>query len=221
MHIHPDSDFSIQKKLDKRFHSTSAFLYDYKTKFQIVKASKQLVKENIGKEAFNQLISLRWGNWALDGGGVKATTKLNFKIDSSATPGIKGHLNDGMKYDWSNIKTHYPWLLDINNHQNINKKNSNILEIPIATFDFFGLTLRADPVNSVLLEKAFDYYYNHADRSERPFVFVVISHSSEATYRNGAPTRVVKSLEEFILHTRKFNDVKFTTLKESYNLTNT
>ena len=216
LHLHPDSDFAIQKKLGRKFNATSAFFYNYDEKLKLIKAAKGLIKENLGGTAAKSLVSFRWGNWALDSGGVKALNKLGFKIDSSATPGIKGHLNDAMKYDWIQVKSHYPWKLSTTDYKAVNHNNSKIMEIPIATFDFFGATLRADPVNSILLNKAFMEYYKKADRSEKPFVFVVITHSSEATMRDGKETQALKDLEDFILLAKKYKDVKFVTLKEAY-----
>ena len=58
-------------------------------KLKIIKAAKGLIEKHLGKPIGKKLISCRWGNWALDSGGVKALDKLGFKIDSSATPGIK------------------------------------------------------------------------------------------------------------------------------------
>ncbi len=217
LHLHPDSDFALQKKLGRKFNATSAFFYNYEEKFKIIKAARELIKENIGKNIEKNLISFRWGNWALDSGGAKALNKLRFKIDSSATPGIKGHLNDTMKYDWSKVKSHYPWKLSTTDYKATNHNNSKITEIPIATFDFFGATLWADPVNSILLNKAFIKYHNKADRSEKPFVFVVITHSSEATMRDGKETQALKDLKNFIVFSKKYKDVKFVTTKEAYS----
>ena len=90
------------------------------------------------------------------------------------------------------------------------------MEIPIATFDFFGVRLRADPVNLVLLNKAFVEYYRQADRSKEPFPFVVVTHSSEATTKDGKITQVLKDLDGFISMAKKYNDVKFVTLREAY-----
>ncbi|MBN4049043.1 polysaccharide deacetylase family protein [archaeon AH-315-M20] len=216
LHSHADSDFSIQKKLSKKFDATSAFFYNYEEKLRIIKAGKELIKENLGNNIAKNLVSFRWGNWALDSGGTKALNKLGFKIDSSATPGIKGHLNDTMKFDWSKVKKHHPWKLSITDYQAINHNNSNIMEIPIATFDFFGLRLRADPVNSVLLNKVFMEYYKKADRSKRPFPFVVMTHSSEATTKDGKFTRALKDLNKFISLAKKYDDVEFVTLREAY-----
>ena len=220
MHLHPDSDLALQEKLGKKLNATSAFFYNYEEKFKIIKASRELIKTHLGKNIERNIISFRWGNWALDSDGVKALNKLGFRIDSSATPGIKGHTNDAMRYDWSKVKMHYPWKLSIEDYQETNHDNSNILEIPIATFDFFGMKLRADPVNSVLLNKAFLEYYNKSDRSEKPFPFVVLTHSSEATMKDGKPTKALKDLEDFINFTKKFPNVRFVTMREAYSIIN-
>ena len=216
LHLHPDSDFSLQKKLGRKFNATSAFFYNYEEKFRIIKAARELIKENLGKNIEKNLISFRWGNWALDTEGAMALDRLGFKIDSSATPGIKGHAHDAMKYDWSRVKKHYPWKLSVKDYEATAHNDSGIMEIPIATFDFFGMTLRADPVNSILLNKAFMEYHRNADRSEKPFVFVVITHSSEATYSDGRPTKALEDLDGFISLAKKHNDVEFCTLYEAY-----
>jgi len=216
LHLHPDSDFAIQKKLSRKFDATSAFFYDYEMKLRIIEAGKELIKEDLGKDVYNNLISFRWGNWALDAGGAKALNKTGFRVDSSAIPGIKGHTHDTMKYDWSKVNRHYPWKLSISNYQTINHNNSNIVEIPIATFDFFGSKMRADPIYSVLLNKAFIEYYKKADRSKKPFPFVVITHSSEAAYPDGKPTMTLKDLDRFISLAKKYNDVEFVGLRDAY-----
>src|SRR3989338_1391278 len=159
LHLHPDSDFALQEKLGRKFSATSAFFYDYGEKLEMIKAAKEIIKENLGKECEKKIVSFRWGNWALDSDGAKALNESGFKIDSSAVPGIRGHINDTMKYDWSSVNRHYPWKLSTANYLATNNSNSNITEIPIATFSFFCLELRADPVNSVLLNKAFIEYY--------------------------------------------------------------
>jgi peptidoglycan/xylan/chitin deacetylase (PgdA/CDA1 family) len=216
LHLHPDSDFAIQEKLSKKFDATSAFFYTYEEKLGIIKTAKELIEKHLGKNIAKKLVSFRWGNWALDTGGVKALQNVKFKIDSSATPGIKGHLNDTMKYDWSKVNRHYPWKLSARDYQAINHNNSKILEIPIATFDFFGIRLRADPINSILLNKAFIEYYRKADRSKKPFPFVVMTHSSEATYNDGKYTKALEDLDRFISLAKKSDDVEFVTLREAY-----
>ncbi|MAE42879.1 hypothetical protein CMO93_03845 [Candidatus Woesearchaeota archaeon] len=220
LHLHPDSDFALQKKLSKKFEATSAFFYGYEEKLEIIKAAKDLVRENLGTASYKKLISFRWGNWALDTGGAKALNKLGFKIDSSAVSGIKGHTHDTMKYDWSIVSRHYPWKLSITDYLATNHNNSKVMEIPIATFDFFGMGMRADPVNSVLLNKAFLEYYEKADRSKKPFPFVVITHSSEAATKDGKVTQTLKDLDRFISLAKKYDDVEFVTLKEANKIIN-
>lgn len=215
LHLHPDSNFALQKRMKNSFKYACAKSYDYETILAMLSNSKYLVEKNLGKKTKDKIISFRWGNWALNTTAVKALQDSGFRIDSSAVPGIKGHLRDHRHYDWSNVRKHYPWRLSLADYQNINSNKSNILEIPIATFNFFGFKLRADPVNSYLLLNAFDYYYENADRSEKPFVFVVMTHSCEAVYKGGGLTKVVDLMEEFLNYVNKFKDVKFLTLKES------
>ena len=210
LHMHPDTDLALQMKLKERFQYTSSKSYDYDKINKFVETSKKLIKDNLNINP----ASFRWGNWALNSDAVKALRDNGFKIDSSATPGIKGHLNDGMHYDWSKVNEHYPWKLSLKDYQNTKIQDSKVLEIPIATFDFMGKTLRADPVYSELLKAAFDYYYKNADRSKKPFVFVVISHSIESTHEDGSATQVIKDTEEFIKHAKQFDDVEFVTIDE-------
>lgn len=217
LHMHPDSDFALQKKLSRKFNATSAFFYKYEDKVKIIKTAIKIIGEHLGKNISKNIISFRWGNWALDSGAARALNTLGFKIDSSATPGIKGHTRDTSKYDWSRVKRHYPWKLSIKDYKKTNHNNSKIMEIPIATFDFFGFTMRADPVNSVLLNKAFTEYYRKADRFKKPFPFVVITHSPEATTKDGGPTRTLNDLDSFISFAKKHPDVKFATLHDIYN----
>lgn len=212
LHLHPDSDLALQKLFGKKFSATSAKFFSYGEINKIVSSGKYLIKKNLGIDA----ISARWGNWGLSNDAVKALQKNGFIIDSSATPQIKGHLNDTMFYDWSNVNEHYPWKLSTKDYQNTSQQDSAVLEIPIATFRFFGINLRADPANSALLLSCFDYYYKNVDRSEKPFVFVVISHSTEAIHKDGTSTKVIKVMEEFLKELKKYSDVRFLTLKESY-----
>lgn len=213
LHLHPDGDQALQMALKEKFKYTSARFYNYDKINKFIKIAKQLIQKNLKINP----TSFRWGNWALNTDAVKALQANGFKIDSSAIPGIKGHLNDGMHYDWSRVKEHYPWKLSLKDYQNTKQQDSEILEIPIATFKFFGATLRADPVYSDLLKAAFDYYHKNADRIKKPFAFVVISHSIEATHKDGSATRVIKDAEDFIKHSTKFNDVEFVTVNGAYN----
>lgn len=214
LHLHPDSDLALQKQLGKKFGATSAKFYSKEEINEIIACSKSLVKKNLGIN----VTSFRWGNWALSTDAVGALQQNKFKIDSSAAPGTKGHKNDGMQYDWSKVYEHYPWALSNTDYTNTKHWNSGIIEIPIATFNFFGFKLRADPANSVLLPASFEYYYNYTDRSKKPFVFVVISHSSEATHESGNTTKVVKSMEEFIINAKKHKETRFLALRDCYSM---
>ncbi|MEK6984309.1 MAG: polysaccharide deacetylase family protein [Nanoarchaeota archaeon] len=212
LHVHPDSDLALQSLLGRSFSATSARFYSENELNDIIKAGKSLIKGHLGVN----VTGIRWGNWALSTKAVIASEKNGFRIDSSATPGIKGHLNDDMFYDWSKVSDHYCWKLSKADYQNTEHKNSRILEIPIATFNFFGLKLRADPANSVLLMSCFDYYYNNANRL-KPFVFVVISHSIEGTHQDGSTTKVIRVMDDFLSYASKFRDVRFSALKNSIN----
>ncbi|MBI3034915.1 polysaccharide deacetylase family protein [Candidatus Woesearchaeota archaeon] len=210
LHMHPDSDLALQSLLGKRFNATSAKFYNEKEINYIIAAGKNLIKKHLKISA----TSFRWGNWALNEDAVKALQKNGFRIDSSATPEIKGHQNDSMAYDWSKVIEHYPWRLSRVDYQDTKHQNSKIVEIPIATFNFFGLKLRADPANSALLAACFDCYYKNAERS-KPFIFVVISHSIEGTHQDGSKTKVIGVMDEFLSHAKKFRDVRFSTLDKA------
>ncbi len=214
LHLHPDSDLALQSAIGKCFQATSAKFYTEKDIDELIYTGKTLIKKHLGINTE----SFRWGNFALNTDAVKSLQKNGFKIDSSAAPSIKGHQNDKMTHDWSKVDKHYTWKLSNLDYQNTVHQNSDVTEIPVSTFNFLGLRLRADPANSSLLLSCFDYYYKNADRSKKPFIFVVISHSSEATQEDGSITKVIKAMEEFLQHSKKFNNVKFLVLKESYNL---
>jgi peptidoglycan/xylan/chitin deacetylase (PgdA/CDA1 family) len=214
LHLHPESDFALQKYMKNNFRHTSARFYDYRTIMAMLSSSRDIIEKNLGRRLSSRIASFRWGNWALDSAAVKALQDTGFRIDSSAVPGMKGHLKEHRQYDWSKALMRYPWKLNSADYQQPGTSASGILEIPIATFTLFGITLRADPVNSHLLLNAFDYYYKYADRSRMPFVFVVMTHSCEAIYEDGTPTKALKTLDEFLRYARSYKDVKFVTLRE-------
>ena len=214
LHLHPDSDFALQKELGKKFDATSTKFYTEKEIEKFVQAGNNIIKRHLKISP----TSFRWGNLALNTHAVKALEKNGFNVDSSATPGIKGHQNDTMFYDWSKPTEHYTWRLSKIDYQNTKHKNTKVVEIPIATFDFLGFKLRADPAFSALISAGFDYYYENADRASKPFVFTVISHSPETTHKDGSNTKVIGIMEEFLGHCKEFEDVKFLTLQDAYKL---
>ena len=80
------------------------------------------------------------------------------------------------------------------------------------------MRIRADPIYSVLLNKAFTEYYQKSDRSKKPFPFVVMTHSSESTLKEGGMTQAVLDLDRFISYAKKYDNVEFVTLKEAYEM---
>jgi hypothetical protein len=200
-HLHPSIDYFLQRKIGKTNRYNSAKFYTKTEIIQMLKAGKEILKEEIGVDA----ISFRWGNWGLDEKSIKLLDEAGFKIDSSAVPGMKGHLRDDRTYNWSKYK---------NRHR---AKIGNIIELPIATFTYFGMNMRADPICLDLLKYAFRKYHRDADRSKEPFTFTVITHSPEATDQNGKATKIIETLADFIDEAKKHDDVRFVTLKEAAN----
>ena len=231
-HLHPDSDQALQEELGESFPATSCFFYDENQIYDFIIASKKIISRHLGKGIGEKITSIRWGNWALNTDGARAIKKAGLLVDSSATPGIKGHLDDGRKFDWSAAKEHYPWPLRTDDYQSTkgnettketnrnerkekSAKQTATLEIPIATFSFIGNTMRADPQYSSILNKAFEQYHENADRSEKPFPFVVITHSCEATSKEGTQTQALLDLEKFIAFAKRKGDAKFSTISNA------
>jgi len=215
LHLHPDSDSALHERIGKKYTKAGARFYSLKEKKKLIIESRKLIAEHLGKNAAAKVKSFRWGNWALDSGAVSALEQCGFSADSSATPGISGHKDDHRFYDWKNVSERHPWWLSKADYQNTAHQNSKILEIPIATFSFLGVPMRADPVNSILLQRAFEIYHKSADRLNKPFVFVVITHSTEATTKDGNGTKTLNDLASFIGFTKGFKDVQFVTLQEA------
>ncbi len=212
LHLHPRKDLALKNELKEELKKTASKFYSEETITNMLNTQRNLIKTHLGEEIEKDIISFRWGNWALSDNAVNSLEKTNFKIDSSAVPGLKGHSKDSRIYDWTHIKTHNPFFLKHN------EQTSNILEIPIATFKFMGKKFRADPfLNSSMLINSLNYYYNNADRSEKPFIFVVITHSSEAIYQTGKKSYVVDNLDKFLKHCSELKDIEFVTLKEAYD----
>lgn len=200
-HLHPKDDEALQKHIERQLKYTGARYYDTKTIERMLLGGRELIKKHLGTKIANDVISFRWANWALPIKKIGLLRKANFNIDCSSCPGIKGHMDDDRFYDWTNLKECFPSIIN------------EITEFPIATFSFLGKKFRADPVFGPLLQKAFKYYYDDVDRSQKPFHFIITTHSCEASYKNGEPTEVVKNLNMFIEEARKYKNVHFKTLR--------
>lgn len=181
LHLHPTSDRATTAALGRAFATPRASDLTRADRALLLTTARRLLEERVGVTP----VSFRWGNWALDPASAREIAEAGFRIDSSAVP----RLRDGRsaRYDWSAIGTRAPWSIA-----------SGLLEVPIATFRLGPAWLRADPLHGPLLENAFDTYRARAPRDEAPFPFVVMTHSTEATYRSGAPTRVVRTLDRFL-----------------------
>lgn len=207
LHLHPRRDTALQKALNKELKYTSARFYSQKDIKKMLIKSRELIKNNLGNNIEKNMVSFRWGNWAIHSNAVGPLIEVGFRFETSVVPGLSGHKKDNRIYDWKNFKTHHPCFID-------NKKS--LLEIPIATFKFLNFKFRADPfLNSSLLINCFKYYYKNADRSTKPFIFVVMTHSSEATTKDGKITYVIDNLRKFINFVSKNKNVCFKTLKEA------
>ncbi len=213
LHMHQNSDNALQDKLKKPLSKAGARYYSTDDQIEMLSASKQLIADNLGPDAAKEVKSFRWGVWSLSTESVSALEKTGFNLDSSAVPGIKGHTSDDMAYDWTKVKTHDPWYMSRTDYQDTKSQDSSILQIPVATFDFLGMK-HANPAWGELLIPVFDQYMRQANRSKKPFVFVVLSHSCEANYENGWPTPIVETMDAFIKHAKQ-NGAQFLTLQEA------
>ncbi len=213
LHPHPDSDKALQQKLGRSFPATSCFFYTQKELARIIIASKQLINEHLGQGIGDAISSIRWGNWALNTEGARAIAKCGLKKDSSATPGIRGHLRDTRKYDWSRSHATHHWPLSTTDYQSTTTNQSPITEIPISTFSFFGIKLRADPLYSELLKQALLSFHG-SSRSARPSTFVVMTHSSEAVMKDGTATQALRDLDEFIGFAKSLPSAAFCTIRD-------
>lgn len=190
LHIHPKEDQALQNNLGTQLRYTSSRFYKKKEIDEIIKAGKELIKENLGNKIFNNLKSFRWANFAADKRVFAILTKNGFRVDSTICSGIMGHLNDDRFFDWRSYKKNVPY------------KIGKIIELPITTFRFFR-TIKAD----------FSYGKLLFNLLKKRGEIVLITHSTEGTYKDGSRTYVVENLEKFIVFSKK-KEVKFATLNE-------
>ncbi len=197
LHLHPTSDRAIAARLGRSFDEGSAVRLSTSEQRLLVDAGKSLLEERLGRA----LDSFRWGNWGLDASAARIVAEAGFRIDSSAVPRI-ADTKRPRRYDWSDCSERRPWAIA-----------PGLQEVPIATFRWLGRWLRADPIYGPLLDACFDLYRERAPRDEAPFPFVVMTHSCEATYRDGSSTRTLADLDRFLARAVTFPDVEVVPLR--------
>jgi len=194
LHLHPTSDRALQARFGRVLLAGHASALDAKDRRRLIDVGRAMLEEIVAAD----LSSFRWGNWALDARSARSVADAGFRFDSSAVPGLRDRKEDPPRFDWSTCRRRSPWELA-----------PNLLELPIATFQLFGTTLRADPLYASLLDAAFDAYLRRAPRREAPFPFVVMTHTTEATHRDGSATETLRDLDRFLARARAFSDVVF------------
>ncbi|HVH41387.1 MAG TPA: polysaccharide deacetylase family protein [Labilithrix sp.] len=190
LHLHPTSDRAISAELGRRFDVPTARELAEPDRLALLTTGKRLLEQNTGVE----ITSFRWGNWALDPASARTVAEAGFRIDSSAVPRLRDRAS---RFDWSGSGERTPWTIA-----------PGLLEVPIATYRLGPTWLRADPLYGPLLHRALELYRARAPRDAAPFPFVVMTHSTEATYRDGSPTRALADLERFLEHALAFDDVR-------------
>lgn len=184
LHVHPSSDAALAQRLGQTFASGSAHELDESDLERLVIAGRALLTELLSPDATLDLV--RWGNWALDDRAARLLAAQGFRIDSSAVPGLRDRKSGGRpRYDWSHERRTAPWELV-----------PGLLEVPIATFRVLGGCFRADPIYGALVTAALKRAASHG--AGAPRVFVVMTHSTEATHEDGSPTRVLSALDELL-----------------------
>jgi peptidoglycan/xylan/chitin deacetylase (PgdA/CDA1 family) len=213
LHLHPTSDRALRRRVGASV-AVEGGGFDDAAKIRLVRAATAMIDEAIGVTP----VSFRWGNWGLDAGGVRALEACAFLVDSSAIPGCGDTRRPrDPRFDWRRARSHAPWRLDRRDHQSTIGDGS-VVEIPIATCRWHGRYWRADPLFAPLLDAMLAHYYEHAPRDRAPFPFVLMTHSSEATTRDGHATRALRDLASFVRAAKRYADVEFVTLREARSL---
>jgi len=202
LHLHPTSDRALAARVGASFAHGSARYLELTEVRRLVIAGRALLTEVLGP-AVPSLVSFRWGNWGLDERAARIVAEAGFDIDSSAVPGMRDRKRaaaapDRPRFDWSARRSMEPWEIA-----------PGLLELPIATFRCLGRLLRADPLYGPLLVAALERY-----RACAP-TFVVMTHSTEATHRDGSPTRALADLDAFLARACSLGDVEIVTLRQA------
>ena len=207
-HLHPRSDHSLEKILGKKLEYTSSKFYTATEIDDMLKAARYLLQDKLGKQTNKEILSFRWGNYGLYQHAYRVLEKNGFTIDSSACPGKSGHISDDKIFDWSKYHSNLPKLL----------KGTRVLEVPVTIFDFFNHTLVANPLYHPWLDIVFDKYLLLNEHLNAPFFFVLLSHSSEATYKNGGSTKIISVMDAFLNRVRRMENVSVITFQEAYKI---
>jgi peptidoglycan/xylan/chitin deacetylase (PgdA/CDA1 family) len=203
LHIHPSSDVALASRVGRSFASGSARYLGAADLEYVVAAGRTLLEEIL--DAGTSLDAFRWGNWALDERAAAVVAAAGFRVDTSCVPGLRDAKNRRHpRFDWTRSQRIEPWTIV-----------PGLLEIPIAMFRIFGRLVRADPLYGPLLLAALRRYVSHAPAAPGPLVFVVMTHTTEATYADGSPTRVLSALDDLLTLAGERPEIEVVTLREA------
>lgn len=210
LHLHPRTDEPLHVAVNRKLPYASAHQYSAAEQLEMLLASRIIIRKELGSKVDESMLSFRWGNWGLSTASVGALESAGFRVDSSAMPLKIGNVGTDRFYDWSRMKTHDAFFLSRHDYQDYTSGGSTVLELPVATFRLFGQR-NADVLWGDVLASVFSHYYVHADRSAKPFIFVVATHSPEMTREDGTATSSVHHARSFLEYARGFSDVRFMT----------
>ncbi|MDB4944780.1 MAG: polysaccharide deacetylase [Labilithrix sp.] len=203
LHLHPSSDRALAARTGTSWTSGRACDLSVPDLERLVRAGRALLEELYAGTGA-ALTSFRWGNWALDERAPAVLASAGFTVDSSAVPGLRdARQKHAPRFDWSGERRLDPWTIA-----------EGVLEVPIAMFRVLGRLLRADPLHGSLVAHALRRYARFASAG-RPAVFVVMTHSTDATYEDGSPTPVVRALGELLAFAREEPGIEIVTLREA------
>lgn len=203
LHLHPSSDVALARRVGRSFGGSARDLALVDIE-RLVHAGRALLEDVAGDAPID---AFRWGNWALEERAARVVAAAGFRVDSSCVPGLRDRKEAPPRFDWSHEKRTAPWSIA-----------PGLLEAPIAMFRFFGRLLRADPLYGSLVAAAL---HRHATRSPRgsqrpsPSIFVVMTHSTDATYADGAPTASLAALDALLAYAKAQPHVTIVTLREA------
>ncbi|PIR97581.1 MAG: hypothetical protein COT91_00700 [Candidatus Doudnabacteria bacterium CG10_big_fil_rev_8_21_14_0_10_41_10] len=215
LHMHPREDDVLKNETGRDYTKTSSHYYSEEEISEMLSGARKVFRQKLGKEIEKSLTSFRWGNWGLSSQAVSALAKNGFLLDSSACPGISGHLGKERYYDWSKTRRLSPWELNKDDYQTVTGGNSGITEIPNSTFSVRGKIFRADPVLGHLFDLGFKKYYRKFSEEKRQVFFTSLTHSSEATDAEGGQSRTLENLDRVIGQAKKMGNVKFITASQA------